>query len=135
MPVAQPMLFGWVDCLTATDKATRLRVVLPIKNKKHVTLKAQLTRLLVAQGRPIKRLRCDHEFESEELEEWCLERGISIQYTPEREPESNGIAESTVRLLKEAGEGHGNFSEIGLLEADLRDSRVKLGVRTAPGGP
>ena len=43
--------------------------------------------------------------------------------------------EAVERLLKEAGEGHGNFSEIGLLEADLRDSRVKLGVRTAPGGP
>jgi len=43
--------------------------------------------------------------------------------------------EAVERLLKQAGEGHGNFSEIGLLEADLRDSRVKLGVRTAPGGP
>ena len=58
-PVAQPMLWGWVDCMTLTDRATRLRVVLPLKNKRHVTVKAQLGRLLAAQGIPIKRILCD----------------------------------------------------------------------------
>jgi len=101
--VAQPMLWEWVDCMTLTDRATRLRVVLPLKNKRHVTVKAQLGRLLAAQGRPIKRILCDQEFKSEELEEWCLDHAIDIRYRPEREPESNGIAESSVRLLKEAG--------------------------------
>jgi len=58
---------------------------------------------LITQGRKPKAIRVDRgkEFLSDQLKDWCEERGIEIQLTAPYSPSQNGIAERMNRTLVE----------------------------------
>lgn len=54
--------------------------------------------------RKIKKIVCDGggEFTSNEMKNWCKEKGILLDITPPRTPELNGIAERSNRTINES---------------------------------
>ena len=75
-----------------------------LKEKNHAAryIKNYLT-LLINQGRKPRAIRVDRgkEFLSDQLKDWCEERGIEIQLTAPYSPSQNGIAERMNRTLVE----------------------------------
>ena len=80
---------GWIEVSTPSTRSTS-----------HVI--AALSSLCSRFGVP-KQLVTDNapEFTSRELNQWCLENGISKLESPPYHPESNGVAERGVRTIKE----------------------------------
>lgn len=62
-----------------------------------------LSRVIEQRGLP-KTLRCDNgpEFTSHELELWCQEKGIQLQFIQPGKPMQNGYVERFNRLYREA---------------------------------
>ena len=56
-------------------------------------------------GDTVKRIRCDggSEFINSTLQRFCTENGIELHYSPARTPQLNGVAERSVRTLKDGG--------------------------------
>jgi hypothetical protein len=56
-------------------------------------------------GRPVKKLKCDggSEFINVTLKTYCNDNGIKLEHSPAHTPQLNGIAERSVRTLKEGG--------------------------------
>ena len=63
----------------------------------------------------VKKLRSDHgiEFRNHILEEFCISKGISQNFSAVRTPEQNGVAERRNRTLIEAARTMLISSELG----------------------
>lgn len=74
-----------------------------IRNKSEVTeiFKKYNAQVTSKFGSKIERLRCDNggEYVSKELQKFCQDEGIHIQYTIARNPEQNGVAERYNRTI------------------------------------
>jgi len=90
------------------DEYTRYGEVEDLKTKRDAAASLQdkvrlWERLLSKPGEPVKALyiRCDSgELKSTELQSWCRENGMLMQFSVPYVKEQNGLAERTVRTLK-----------------------------------
>ena len=91
--------------ITFIDAATRLWVVLPLKDKSGAFAAFKQFKALAENqlNRRIKVFRDDKggEYMSREWEAFCVEQGIQRQHTVRAEPHQNGIAERANRSIME----------------------------------
>jgi transposase InsO family protein len=97
---AWPALDGTADALLIVDESSTAYVVCPAKDTKAATV-INLLQSFQAGGPKITRLRADNEFNSKELRDWMSNNGTRTEFSPPREPESNGKAESGVGYIKQ----------------------------------
>ena len=91
--------------MVLSDEATGFLHVAPLRFKSScadvlIDVCVQLQR---QTGRQIRRIRSDNggEFQASKLRDWCAKQGIKQEFTPPYSPQSNGVAERSVRTIKE----------------------------------
>jgi len=98
--ISWPALDGTADALLIVDESSTAYVVCPAKDTTAATV-INLLQSFQAGGPHITRLRADNEFNSKELRDWLTSNGTRPEFSPPREPESNGKAESGVGYIKQ----------------------------------
>jgi len=98
--VAWPALDGTADALLIVDESSTSYVVCPAKDTTAATV-ITILQSFQAGGPHITRLRADNEFNSKELRDWLTSNGTRPEFSPPREPESNGKVESGVGYIKQ----------------------------------
>lgn len=102
-PITPAGLFGGARYFAImTDDFSRFRKGVTAVAKSEVPFKFKdFNTSETLQGRPILGLRTDHakEFESKKLTTYCNNVGIVQQYSAERTPAQNGVAERSIGLI------------------------------------
>uniref|UniRef100_A0A0A9WWP7 Copia protein n=1 Tax=Lygus hesperus TaxID=30085 RepID=A0A0A9WWP7_LYGHE len=102
-PLEVPTMNGMRYFVTFIDHWSHFCCVYPIKSKDQVYDQFKIYHAYVTStfDKKIARLRCDSggEYKSNRFKEFCLEQGISVEYTIPYTPEQNGVAERLNRTL------------------------------------
>lgn len=112
-----PGVLDYKYLMVLSDQATGYICATPLRFKAALAdvLIDTCVRLQKQAGRVIKCIRTDNggEFKSFKIRDWCLKQGIKQEFSPPYSPQSNGVAERSVRTIKETVRAIGLQSDAG----------------------
>nr|GEU92827.1 putative ribonuclease H-like domain-containing protein [Tanacetum cinerariifolium] len=93
-------------CLVVTDDFSRFTWTFFLKTKDETSgiLRKFITEIENLKDLKVKIIRCDNmgEFRNKEMNDFCSQKGIKIEFSNARSPQQNGVAERRNRTLIEA---------------------------------
>lgn len=97
--------YGGISILGLVDYHSRFVIAAPTKSTDTLSVKAVLANVFDIFGNPEK-LKCDNAtcFTSSAFTNFCLDRGIEIVHSWPLNPQQNGAAENTMKLVNKAME-------------------------------
>ena len=92
--------------LAGRDAFSEFLMLATVQKKDELTEEAEamVTYMKTMTGRMVRRIRADggSEFDNKRFAAFCHEKGIKLHLSPPSTPSMNGIAEATVRAIKDA---------------------------------
>nr|GEZ84643.1 hypothetical protein [Tanacetum cinerariifolium] len=93
-------------CLVVTDDFSKFTWTFFLKSKNETSgiLKKFITEIENLKDLKVKIIKCDNggEFRSKEMNDFCSQKGIKGEFSNDRTPQQNGVAERRNRTLREA---------------------------------